>query len=224
MASFFNLTLDTTAPSGLYVKLDGDALYTTSATVTLTTRVSDSSTAGYQMKVWGINGVASEAAASWETFATTKSITLTSGDGLKTVYVKVRDDVGNETATVSDTITLDTTVPVVTISSGPDKTKISKVSGFDTVVFNFVSDVDFHVYEVHLVPATNSTREAGTLLTLHDAGYSNENGLQVPNTLPADTNVPITITGEQVAGASAADGVKIIKVFVKTPAGIWSVA
>ena len=214
MASFFNLTLDTTAPSGLYVKINDDALYTTSAAVTLTIRVSDSSTAGYQMKVWGINGVASETAAKWETFATTKNVTLPSGDGLKTVYVKVRDDVGNETVAVSDTITLDTTVPVVTISSGPDKTKISTVSGFDTAVFNFTSDTDFAEYEVRIVPATNSTHEAGTYLV----GGSDTNGY------PADTNVPITLTGEQIVGASANDGVKIIKVFVRNLAGTWSVA
>lgn len=213
MASFFNLTLDTTAPSFPLTKINGDALYTTSTAVTLTIQISDSSTAGYQMKVWGISGVASEADAKWEAFAASKNITLPSGDGLKTVYVKVRDDVGNESAVGSDTITLDTAVPVVTISSGPDKTKISTVEGFNTVVFNFMSDVDFHEYEVRIVPATNSTHEAGTVL---DLGSST-------NGFPADTNKPITITGEQIAGASPDDGVKIIKVFVKTAAGIWSV-
>ena len=85
MASFFNLTLDTLAPSGLAIHLNDDAEYTTSATVTLTLSVSDGTTTGYQMKIWGINTAEEEADASWETYTTTKSITLIAGDGQKTV-------------------------------------------------------------------------------------------------------------------------------------------
>lgn len=51
MASYFNLTLDTLAPAGLTVKVNGDAQYTTSTAVTLTIRVTDSATTGYQMKI-----------------------------------------------------------------------------------------------------------------------------------------------------------------------------
>ena len=50
------------------------------------------------MKIWGIEGAAEEENASWETFAVSKSVNLTSGDGLKTVHIKVRDEVGNESA------------------------------------------------------------------------------------------------------------------------------
>ena len=113
MASYFNLTLDTLAPEGLTLAINDGALYTTSVTVKLTVGLTDEATSGYQMKIWGIDGVAEEAAASWETYAATKSVTLTEGDGLKTVFIKVRDDVGNETGAVSDTITLNTAVPVV---------------------------------------------------------------------------------------------------------------
>ena len=110
MASYFNLVLDTLAPQGLTVKLNNGSQYTTSKNVTLSISVSDTATSGYQMKVWGIDGASSEDSASWETFAATKSIALPTGDGLKNVYVKVRDDVCNETAAASATITLDTSV------------------------------------------------------------------------------------------------------------------
>ena len=80
MASYFNLTLDTTAPSGLTLQINDGALYATSTAVKLTIGVSDEQTTGYQMKIWGINGVAEEESASWETFATSKSVNLTSGD------------------------------------------------------------------------------------------------------------------------------------------------
>ena len=132
MASFFNLILDTLAPSGLTLKLNNGATYATSNTVTATITLTDETKTGYQMKFWGIKAAATEADASWETFAASKSIVLTEGDGLKTVHIKVRDDVGNETAAVTASITVNTAVPVVTIT-GPDKTRISKVSGFDTL-------------------------------------------------------------------------------------------
>ena len=54
MASYFNLTLDTTAPSGLTVTINDSDIYTTSAAVNLAVSISDEVTTGYQMKVWGI--------------------------------------------------------------------------------------------------------------------------------------------------------------------------
>ena len=48
---------------------------------------------------------------SWETFATSKTWTLTSGDGVKTVYAKFKDSAGNLSQTASDTITR--TLPTV---------------------------------------------------------------------------------------------------------------
>lgn len=219
MASFFNLTLDTLAPAGLAVVLNDGAIYTTNPVVTLKATVTDAATTGYQMKIWGVDGVADEATAAWETFAPEKSITLPTGDGLKTVYVKVRDDVGNETAAVSDTITLDTAVPVVTIT-GPDKSKISKVDGYNSAVISFVADVAFTEYKVCVVPATNSLQSAGTVIPI-TAGSENTSGT---GEFAADTNISVTIKGADLETASAGDGVKILKVFVRNAAGTWSVA
>ena len=47
--------------------------------------------------------------ASWEGYASTKSFTLSSGDGTKTIYVKFKDSFGNIVGNYSDTILLDTT-------------------------------------------------------------------------------------------------------------------
>ena len=52
--------------------------------------------------------------ASWQTYATSTSWTLTTGDGLKTVYAKFRDTTGNISAAVSDTITVGNVVVAVT--------------------------------------------------------------------------------------------------------------
>lgn len=223
MSSFFNLTLDTAAPAGLAITLNEGALYTTKNVVNLAIALTDTDTTGYQMKIWGIDEATDEAAAAWGTFAATKSISLPDGDGLKTVYVKVRDDVGNEAAAVSASITLDTAVPVVTIT-GPDKSKLSKVAGFNQAVINFTSDVAFTEYKVCVVPETNSLAAAGTVLGTVN-GSNNVSGVaEDGETFAADTNIAVTITGADLEVASAGDGVKILKVFVKNAAGTWSVA
>lgn len=218
MASYFNLTLDTLAPSGLSVQINGDDIYTTVATVELTLSLDDLETTGYQMKIWGVEGVDSEESASWETYSASKSVTLTTGDGLKTVYVKVRDSVGNETAAASDSITLDTSVPTVTVT-GPDKPIISEVVGFNQAVINFMSDIAFEEYKVCVVPATSSTQEAGTVIPT-TAGSINTSGDD--GGYQADTNIQVTITGTDLKTASSGDGTKIVKVFVRNAAGTWS--
>lgn len=220
MASFFNLILDTLAPAGLSLKLNDGATYSTSNTVAAVISISDTSTTGYQMKIWGIKAVENEADASWETFATSKSLVLTDGDGLKTVHIKVRDDVGNESAEVTASITVNTAVPVVTIT-GPDKTKISKVSGFDTCAFSFVSDVDFEEYVVKVVPNSSSLNTAGTQIPT-TGGSANTSGSE--GGYKKATAINVTIKGADLAVASSGDGTKIIKVFVRNVAGTWSVA
>lgn len=220
MASFFNLTLDTLAPEELTVTLNDGAEYTTSATVTLKLTLADEETAGYQMKIWGVNGINDEGTAEWETYTAQKSITLTPGDGLKTVSVKVRDDVGNESAAATDTITLDTKVPTVTIT-GPDKPKISKVTGFNISRFSFVVDVEFEEYKVCVVPQTSSAQDAGTVIPT-TAGSSNTSGSD--GNYEASTKIDVVINGTDLATASSGDGVKIVKVFVRTSSGLWSVA
>lgn len=219
MASYFNLTLDTLAPQGLTIKLNNGSQYTTSKNVTLSISVSDTSTSGYQMKVWGIDGASSEDSASWETFASTKSIALPTGDGLKTVYVKVRDDVYNETAVTSTSITLDTSVPAVTII-GPDVSKISKTSPKDVATFSFTSDTAFTEYKIKVVPSKSSLHDAGTLIGTAN-GSTNMNAT---GTFKASTAISCKIYGKDLEAASSGDGEKIIKVFVKNAHGTWSVA
>lgn len=92
------------------------------------------------MKIYGsVNGATTAEDASWETYTTSKTITLTDGDGLKTVYVVIRDSVWNESTAASATITLNTSIPVVTIT-GPDLSVISEITGKNASKFNFTTD------------------------------------------------------------------------------------
>lgn len=56
MASYFNLTLDTAAPSRVTLSINDGALYATSTAVSLTIGVGDGDTSGYQIKIWGCGG------------------------------------------------------------------------------------------------------------------------------------------------------------------------
>lgn len=219
MASYFNLTLDTLAPQGLTIKLNNGAQYTTNKTVQLAVNVTDESAEGYQMKVWGINGVANESDATWETLANIKNVTLSTGDGLKTVYVKVRDDVYNETVAASATITLDTSVPAVTII-GPDVSKISKTSPKDVATFSFTSNTAFTEYKIKVVPSNSSLHDAGVQI-----GTANgSTNMSATGTFKASTAISCKVYGKDLEAASSGDGEKIIKVFVKNAHGTWSVA
>lgn len=220
MASFFNLILDTTAPAGVTLSLNDDARYTTSASITAKIGCEDAETAGYQMKIWGsVDGAATEADAAWVNFAATKAIALATGDGKKTVNLKVRDDVGNESAVVTKEIILDTAVPVVTIT-GPDKSKISKVATFNVAAISFTCDVDFVEYKIKVVPTTASLQDAGVVIGTEN-GSTNMSGT---GEYPDAQAIDCTINAADLEAASAGDGEKIIKVFVRNAAGTWSVA
>ena len=101
-----HFTVDTVAPSGSIIINSGDAS-TTSTSVTLTLTYTDATSGVYQVRfsndgVWDTE--------QWESPASTKAWTLTSGDGTKTVYYQIKDNAG-WSSTYSDTIVLDSTTP-----------------------------------------------------------------------------------------------------------------
>lgn len=218
MAAYFTLTLDTTAPTAPKITI---ASPTSNRTVTATLSASGAT----QMKLYGdiVSGTSSttkitESAASWVSYATSTSIVLADGDGAKTVYVKFRDDVGNESTAASAVVTLDTAAPVVTISSGPDYSTISEVVGFDTCTFSWSVNEAIKAYKVCVVPANTSANGVGTAIGTTN-GSTNMSG----TTVAANTTVTSSIKAADLKAASSGDGAKIIKVFVQDTVGNWSV-
>ena len=64
-----------------------------------------------------------------EPFASTRAWTLTGADGMKTVSVRYLDGAGNVSKTYADTITLDTTGPVVSaVSATPNPFPLGKTT------------------------------------------------------------------------------------------------
>jgi len=120
------LKVDNTAPTGT-IKINNDNQYTNATSVTLNLSAADSGSGmgtGAQMQF-------SNDGTTWSTteaYATTKSWTLTTGDGIKTVYVKFKDVAGNWSIPLSDTIIMDITKPTVTITSPQDGQIITDTS------------------------------------------------------------------------------------------------
>ena len=103
--TLLQVTVDTLEPTGT-VAINGNAAFTRTTTVTLSLAATDASGVAEMC----ISNVSSCSA--WGPFAKTKAWTLTSGDGVKTVYAWFRDRVGNSTASAAqDQITLDSTAP-----------------------------------------------------------------------------------------------------------------
>lgn len=233
MANNFTITLDTTGPASPSISLNSNAQFATASLVTATIGTGDATTTGYQMKIYGdidlawakTNGLVGStatavdaASALWITYATSKQLQLSAGDGNKNVSLQIRDDVYNVSAVASDSITLDTTRPTVTIT-GPDVTKISKQAGKDVASFSFTADVAFVEYKVKVVTSTGAAESTGTLI-----GTANgSTNMSATGTFAAATVINATIDGADLEAASAGDGAKIIKVFVKDDAGNWSI-
>lgn len=122
-----SIILDRSGPIATDYNINSDAAYTTSADVTLTIGAIDITTSVQDMMI-SENSLFTGGA--WETYATSKALTLSAGDGLKTVYIKFRDAAGNSSLPTFDTITLDTTMPdgSVTINSGDGYTQADAVT------------------------------------------------------------------------------------------------
>jgi hypothetical protein len=120
--------LDTTPAAGSITINNGDST-TQTTIVTLNLTSSDATSGVSQVCYSNDNGTWS----SWEGASASKTWTLTSGDGLKTVYYQIKDNAGL-TAVYSDTITLQTPTPTPTPSpeAGSSSSSGSKTSATPT--------------------------------------------------------------------------------------------
>jgi hypothetical protein len=232
MPGTFQLVLDTLGPQGVTLVLDaGNPTFTIDRVVTATPGTSSGD--AVLMKMWGdvdpaadANVQTTEAASAWVAYAP-RDVTLAVGDGSKTVNVRLRDDVGNTSSVATDSITLDTTAPVVTIDAGPTTTaggappKLSKVAGFDDASIMWHADSFIQAYKIKVVPSTGALHTDGTQIPT-TAGSTDVN---VSGTgVEASSAITSHIKGADLETAAAnGDGTKQLKIFVQDQAGNWSV-
>lgn len=102
-------TADTSAPGSVTLSINKDATHANSTDVTLTVSANGAAQCRFSNDGQSWQG--------WMEYAGTYNWQLTSGDGEKTVYMECRDSVGNVAGPVSSSITLDTVLPEVRIST-----------------------------------------------------------------------------------------------------------
>jgi hypothetical protein len=139
-----NFLIDTEAPTNVAVVINSGSIYANGASVTL--QISAQDALPMEMMLGNDAGFSGGV---WEPYATSKAWTLAAGDGVRTVYVKFRDVVLNETAVVSDSIMVDTTPPsavAVTISGGAGYTS-------NTTVVLTLSATDLHLTDMRIANA-----------------------------------------------------------------------
>lgn len=234
-AASFNVVLDTTAPGGAALALNGGSTYATTVDITAALTTTDNPVTGYQILIWGA-GVdpafnasiqTTQGASAWITptwngsgpFTANQAVRLSTGDGAKSISGRIRDDVWNETSTLTQSITLDTTSPTVNWTVGPDVTKVSILSGKRTVNATFtVGSESIVAFEVAVVSSAGSARGTGTVIGTTNGSSGVTGGAKVNGTTQA-----VVIDARDLQAASAGDGTKVIKVFVQDAAGNWSV-
>ena len=226
MANYFQVTLDTLGPANPAIVIEAGATYVSTQLVNTAISCSDGTKTGYQMKIWGsvdptydTDVQPLEANSNWITYDAAKQVKLSTTDGTKTLYLKIRDDVNNESSQANDTVTLDTLVPVVTLT-GPTVSKISKQTGKNSFQGSFTVDTSYEEYMVKVVPASGSDHTVGTIIPT-TGGSTNTSGNA--GGYAGATPVTFTIYGADLETASTGDGAKIIKVFVREASGNWSV-
>ncbi len=236
MSSYVNIILDTIGPSGVSLTINNGETKTTTTAVSLSIACSDTDLTDYQMKIWGIAGAETEENAVWETYQATKTVTLPTRDGTKTVYVKVRDDVWNESAVASDTISLFTTIPTIS-EFGLTRTKLSLVDKKNVTNGGFSVDEHIDAIKIMLVDDINAPHNAPTNISIPTT-----NGSYIYDDTAADvykTDVlevesdsidriqrifEFEIYAADILAASPGDGAKLIKAFVRSStSGNWSV-
>ncbi|MGD6808395.1 MAG: PKD domain-containing protein [Candidatus Bathyarchaeia archaeon] len=139
-----SIKLDKTAPAGS-MQINEGAKFTSSSTVTLSLTCSDALSGVQKMRFSNDGTWDTE---SWESYSNSKSWSLISGDGTKTVYCQIMDAAGN-TASFEASIVMDTTKPVVDLGDNRISTaglsvdfaaECSDQNGIESIIWSFGDD------------------------------------------------------------------------------------
>lgn len=174
-----NILTDLSAPSGSMV-INNDDPYARSNSVTLNLSVTDNSGAIIAMRFSNTNSPNFTNYTAWVPYATNYPWTLTSGDGVKSVYGQFMDPSSNISLTIHDSITLDSRPPPLVFITNyfvPESTPTLQVDVFLSDSSVFPISVDFATAD-------------GTATSLSD--YGSTNGRLRFN--PGITNLSFTIS------------------------------
>ena len=214
-SSAYSLIIDVTAPANGGIAINNGDLYTKSRAITLTMSA-DGASRMMISENSDFSGV------SYEAYAANKKLTLSTGDGTKTVYVKYSDDAGNEvSSSLSDTITLDTQAPAVSVTSSltgrTNAETIPITISFSESITNFdINDIivgngtssnfagSGTTYTADITPAADGTITVDINENAACDAAGNGNTAAVQFSIITDRNLPtVTITSPEVFSTSS---------------------
>lgn len=135
-----SFTVDATPPQAPSILIDAGAEVSLDLSLLLQLSATDATTGVSQMM---ISEDAGFAGAIWEIYVTSKTQTIPTGDGIRTLYVKFKDAVGNESETATDSVFVDSHSPGLEV--GPIPTDFPKtINGTATDAATIVS-VEFRI-------------------------------------------------------------------------------
>ncbi|GAM10087.1 hypothetical protein OR1_02374 [Geobacter sp. OR-1] len=182
-----------------FITINSGTTYATSRDVPLALNALDNSGTVADMRFSNDNSAWSE----WELYATSKAWQLTAlgGDGSKTVFVQFRDAAGNASGSFADTVILDTTAPVVTITSKPAALYASKngsITFSGSEAATFFCSLDGAVATTCTSPWNFAGIGDGShTLAVYAVDIAGLTGATVSHTWTVDTSPPdSTITGK----------------------------
>lgn len=210
--SAISITVDNVTPTGTVV-INSNATATKNATVTLALSASDTQGPVTEMRFSNNNTTYSAA----EAYATTKTWTLASGDGTKTVYAQFQDAAGNWSAAATDTIVLDTTPPsisavtatVVTSSSvrvtwATNEASTSQVDYGPTTTYGTTTLLDAALVTSHSVTLTGLTANATYNFHIRSSDSLGTEGTSANATFIIDTaapSIPTALTATAISSS-----------------------
>ena len=181
--------LDKTAPEGSIV-INNGSLYTNSTSVMLYLTATDTLSGIHEAR-YSSDGVWDTEP--WEPFSQTKSWTLTSADGNKTVYCQIKDNANLVSITYAAIVTLDT--------SPPNMTQVYQTPMANVEPENQVN-VDVAILDANGVNTAilNYTTGNGTWITVDMIFTGRSMWNASIQAFPKGTNITYTIMAEDVAG------------------------
>ncbi len=135
-------TFDKSGPAGT-IKINDNNNVTDNTSISLTVYASDISGVDQMM----LSNYPDFTGAVWEAYAETKAWTLEEGDGTKRVYIKFKDNLGNESSVYSDSIILDTSDPQGTIAINSGASWTQDITVTLSIYAYKEQSVDISVYE-----------------------------------------------------------------------------
>lgn len=173
-SSTYNFTVDTSAPS-VTINSPVDGFNTTDSTPRINFTLVDNLTASIDYTIY-VNGNSENTSAAANNTATTYDLSALA-DGNHTFTVQATDRAGNQRNSTTQTLTVDTTAPVTTVSAPANNsiTASSSVQVNFTATDNHSAPDSYVVYVNGAVNDTGSANDAAvtsTTLTLGDGNHS----------------------------------------------------